>query len=208
MTEGRDLPAVDLFLRQGLIGGKRVPVIWSSGISFNLLKTMHETADADIGEIGQATDLLPVVESLEQAETIPWAARYMKCADDAVEICSKEPRFCAQCWVDRDDGITPEVSQAEKPKGQVKWHPGWRSHQLLGRNLAMAVLQSLQNAVNLWNDNVAGGPPLADEFWHVTEYYDNIRKKVMNMEKGVGPCYEYEGKLPGRMCNTPMKVSF
>ena len=102
------MPAVDLFLRQGLIGGKRVPVIWGSGISFNLLKNLHELADADIGEFGLATDLLPEVQSHDQAATIPWAVRYMKCSDDARDICNEEPKYCTQCWVDRDDGIVPD----------------------------------------------------------------------------------------------------
>jgi len=138
------------------MGGKRVPVIWGSGIDFGLLKYLHENADADIGEFGQATDLLPEVESVEQAQTIPWAARYMKCADGAEELCKAEPRYCARCWEDRDDGIQPPVTQLAQPKGQAGWHPGWRPHQLVGRNLAMAVLQSLQNAVNLWNEHVSG----------------------------------------------------
>lgn len=53
---------------------------------------------------------------------------------------------------------------------------------------------------------LAAGPPLADEFWHVTGYYENIRTKAMNLDVGVGPCYEWEGSLPTRMCRTPMKV--
>lgn len=70
----------------------------------------------------------------------------------------------------------------------------------------MGLLQSLQNAINIWNENVAAGPPLPDEFWHITEYYDNIRNKVMNMKDG--SCYDFEGRLPSRMCNTPMKVRY
>jgi hypothetical protein len=38
----------------------------------------------------------------------------------------------------------------------VKWHPGWRMHQLIGRNMAMGMLSALQSAVNLWNENVMG----------------------------------------------------
>jgi hypothetical protein len=54
---------------------------------------------------------------------------------------------------------------------------------------------------------VLGGPPLEDEQWHIKDYYDNIRKKVLNLDKSLGNCYQIEGKLPTRMCNTPMKVS-
>ena len=48
---------------------------------------------------------------------------------------------------------------------------------------------------------------MADEEWHVTAYYENIRNKVMNLDKSLGDCYDFEGRLPTRMCKTPMKVS-
>jgi len=204
MTEGRDQPAMDMFLRQGLIGGKRVPVIWGYGIDFDLLKNVHENADADIGEFGSATEGLPLTESRQQAETLPWAVRYLHCAEDAQDLC-REMKYCNTCWQVRNDGIEPKEHQAQNAKGQTNWHPGWRVHQLTGRNLAMAVLQSLQSAINIWTEHVLAGPPLADEFWHVTDYYDNIRSKVMNMDPTLGKCHGYDGRLPPRMCSTPMK---
>jgi hypothetical protein len=51
-----------------------------------------------------------------------------------------------------------------------------------------------------------GGPPLDEEQWHVTEYYENIRNKVKNLGKDKGVCHKIEGTLPARMCNTPMKA--
>ena len=51
-----------------------------------------------------------------------------------------------------------------------------------------------------------GGPPLEDDFWHVTDYYENIRNKVKNLDAGLGTCYNIEGNLPTRLCNTPMKA--
>jgi hypothetical protein len=51
-----------------------------------------------------------------------------------------------------------------------------------------------------------GGPPLDDDMWHVTDYYENIRNKVKNLGKDLGDCHKIEGSLPARMCNTPMKV--
>jgi hypothetical protein len=51
-----------------------------------------------------------------------------------------------------------------------------------------------------------GGPPLDDEFWHVTEYYENIRSKVKKLDTALGECYNAEN-LPDRVCNTPLKVS-
>jgi hypothetical protein len=154
MTEGQNYDHIDLFLRQGLMGGNRVPVLW--GGNFGLLKNLHEHADADVGEFGTASDGIIEVESEEQAKTIPYAARFMKCKEEVQHLCVEEPRFCAHCWFDRDDGIKPEQGQRDIPRGQVKWHPGWRPHQLTGRNIAFAVLQGLQAAVNTWSEGVMG----------------------------------------------------
>jgi hypothetical protein len=154
MTEKDNPEHIDIFYRQALLGGNRVPVIW--GGPFELLKMLHEEADVDVGVWGQATDGIAEVESAEQAKEIPWAARYMKCKPEVQDLCNNEPRFCAKCWIDRDDGIKPDFKQLDRPKGQVKWHPGWRSHQLTGRNIAFALLEALQAAVNIWNEGVMG----------------------------------------------------
>ena len=45
-----------------------------------------------------------------------------------------------------------------------------------------------------------------DSLWHVTDYYENIRNKVKNLDKSLGKCYDVEGNLPARVCNTPLKV--
>mmetsp|Transcript_10637 Transcript_10637/g.26864 ORF Transcript_10637/g.26864 Transcript_10637/m.26864 type:complete len:672 (-) Transcript_10637:1123-3138(-) len=195
---------VDVFYRQALLAGNRIPILW--GGPFELLKMLHEEADVDVGEWGDAMDGILEVESVEQAKTIPWAARYLKCKDDVQDLCKEEPRFCAKCWIDRDDGIVPDAKQRDSPRGQVKWHPGWRKHQLMGRNLAFAVLEGLQAAVNIWTEGVMGGPPLDDDFWHVTEYYENIRNKVKALDMSRGQCSKISKKLPERLCNTPMKA--
>jgi len=195
---------VDVFYRQALLAGNRVPLLW--GGPFELLKMLHEEADVDVGELGTAMDGIVEVESLEQAKSLPLAARFLKCKTEAEEVCKEEPRFCSTCWIDREDKIVPEAKQLDKPRGQVKWHPGWRSHQLMGRNLAFAILEGLQSAVNIWSEGVMGGPPLEDELWHVTDYYENIRNKVKNLDKKFGSCYKLDGTLPTRLCNTPMKA--
>jgi hypothetical protein len=154
MTEKDNPEHIDIFYRQALLGGNRVPVIW--GGPFELLKMLHQEADVDIGVWGYATDGIIPVESAEQAMQVPFAARYMKCKDDVQDLCNNEPRFCSTCWIDREDGIKPEAKQLDKPKGQVKWHAGWRSHQLTGRNIAFALLEALQAAVNIWTEGVMG----------------------------------------------------
>ena len=152
-TEGQN-EHIDLFLRQGLLGGNRVPVVW--GGTWELLKMLHDEADVDVGEFGRATDGIVELETEEQAKTSPYASYGMKCSPSVQHLCTDEPRFCAKCWIDRDDGIKPQMQQQDSPRGQVQWHHGWRSHQLTGRNLAVAVLQALQIAVKQWGDGVAG----------------------------------------------------
>jgi hypothetical protein len=163
MTEGQK-EHKDIFMRQGLIAGNRIPVVWGApwGNTFELLQMLHENADVDIGNWGMASDGVIVVESVEQAKSVPWASRYMNCKEEAGDICKEEPRFCAHCWIDREDGIKPETDQLKSPKGQVKWHPGWRSHQLMGRNIAFGVLEALQQAINTWNEGVVGACLLSD----------------------------------------------
>lgn len=239
MTEGRELRDIEAFIRQALIAGKRVPVIWGNEMNFNLLRTYHDHADADIGEFGTSLNGIPQTESAEQATTLPWATRYLNCTEDAQPLCKAKPKFCCYCWVDRDDGIVPNTTQKKMSADNANWHPGWREHQLKGRGIAFGVLRALQEAISIWTAGVSGtfshslkfasadigldsvsyilyscsliyypgGPPLDDSYWHVTEYYENIRNKVINMDPSMGHCYkEFEGILPTRFCNTPMKV--
>ena len=154
MTEPEG-PSHDVFVRQGLMGGTRVPVIWGRGISFNVLKAIHEHADADVGEWGTAMRGIPETTSEEQVHTLPWAVQYLRCTAEMADTCRRE-KYCTTCWQDRDDGLTPPIRQVQNPPGQVGWHPGWREHQLMGRNLAMALLRSLQTAIGTWTDNVSG----------------------------------------------------
>ena len=153
MTEG-DLPDIEYFFRQGLLSGKRVPVIWGGPLP--VLQFLHETVDADVGDFGSGLDGIPEVTSLEQAETIPWASRYMKCANEYADLC-KGNRFCATCWVDRDD-VPREtfMSIRNDVPSQVRWHPGWRFHQLKGRVLAINILTALQSAIQIFSDGTMG----------------------------------------------------
>jgi hypothetical protein len=150
----------DLFLRQGLLGGNRVPVVW--GGNFDVLRALHEEADVDVGDFGYGTDgVIPVV-SEEQAKTVPFASRYLKCSKERQDLCSAEPRYCTKCWIPRDDIDPVKFPGYKEGKfgGQVKWHPGWRSHQLVGRTIAFSVLQSLQEAIQIFSDGTMGKFPL------------------------------------------------
>ena len=66
---------------------------------------------------------------------------------------------------------------------------------------------AVTNELLLLVDTTLGGPPLDDDYWHVTKYYENIRTKVKNLDKSVGSCYSaVAGTLPPRVCNTAIKV--
>eukprot|EP00547_Thalassionema_nitzschioides_P003449 CAMPEP_0194200592 /NCGR_PEP_ID=MMETSP0156-20130528/1126_1 /TAXON_ID=33649 /ORGANISM="Thalassionema nitzschioides, Strain L26-B" /LENGTH=895 /DNA_ID=CAMNT_0038925605 /DNA_START=103 /DNA_END=2790 /DNA_ORIENTATION=- len=203
MTENGVPHHIDLVLRQVLMSGNRVPVVW--GGPFELLKLYHEECDADVGEWGNGYAGIPETVDEKQGETLPWAARNMKCVKEREDLCN-ENRYSSVCWIDREDGIKPEQGQRERPRGQVKWHPGWRPHQLMGRVLAFSVLEALEVAVNQWMGGTMTGQPLDDSYWHVTDYYENIRSKVMKMDPKLGKCPDIaeNDSLPARLCSTPL----
>jgi len=219
----------DLVLRQVLMSSKRVPLLW--GGPFALLKLYHEEADADVGDFGTGYAGIPETTNDDaQAETLPWAVRYMKCSSDGPDLCQNEKhRYNSVCWIDRTDGIKPaqdqlleyqhpeqqqEQEQGEKKK-EHRPDDGWRSQQLQGRVLAFSILEGLEVAVNTWMEGTMTGQPLDDDYWHVTDYYENIRSKIRNMDPKLGPCskiatattadeQQQQLLLPSRMCHTPM----
>lgn len=200
MTEGPDLKAIDMFGRQGMIGGNRVPFLW--GGNWKLLEDYHREVDADVGQFGMGQANIPVVMNETHAASIPYAARYLKCDNEISSLC-REHKFLANCWVDRPD-FTPPKAQKGKPGGQASWHPGNRWHQLTGRVLAFTILRGLKEAIAQWSQ--AEGFALPDEAWHVTNYYENIRSKVKKLPPEFGYCFQYKGIIPTRMCSTPIKA--
>lgn len=143
--------AQSLFVRQALMSPGKVPVVWGPDIS--VLAEIHRATNADVGEMGMADSGVPVIHSKEQAETVPYALRYMKCAHDMVDLCKGEPKYCAKCWIARDDIDTSDwPPMQEHPGSQVSWHPGWRWHQLKGNVLAFTVLDALQDAMQRFSE--------------------------------------------------------
>ena len=147
MTEGRDGRAVDMFGRQALLG-HRVPVLWH--LNENLLQIYHQHCDADVGQYGSGDIGIPISEDETQAETLPYASRYIKCDREHGDMCNAN-KFHSNCWVDRPD-VTPPTQQSDHPGSQVKWHPGFRWHQLTGRILAYTVLTGLKEAIGIWKN--------------------------------------------------------
>lgn len=117
MTEGRDAPALDMFCRQALFSGDRVPFLMGAG-SFGPLMDYNLNADVDFGNFGPASDGLPICTDELQCDKFPWAARYMKCSDEAGQLCANK-KWQSNCWVERKD-VTPTQKQDAAPGSQVR----------------------------------------------------------------------------------------
>lgn len=220
MTE-RGGGMMNFFFRQALLAGNRAPFMYN-GDGAN--PTPFEEIGASTGAYG-ALGYLPLTESEEQAKTLPWAARYAKCSAGAADLCNAN-KYDGKCWVERDD-FTPKAQDA-LVGGQAKWHPGPKVHRSKGRALALSVLFMLQHALNEWEElGIKSGYPLAEEHWHVTDFYNGIKEKVSNVggcygdvkigngrrglrntdhsEVGNGRRLDLEGVWPTRLCNIPLQ---
>ena len=200
---------LDLMIRQAALGGgdDRIPYIMDGGgLSLEVLRSLHEKGGMDVGGLGMGWAGIVETESDEQAATLPWAARYLRCKEGKEDLCEKaENKYLNTCWVDRK-GVNPPTKQDEHVAGADKAHPGWRYHQLKGRMLAVTVLEALQEAINTWSDvTITAGHPLPDEYWHVTDYYKDIREKMTNLDADVGSCGKLKEYLPERMCKVAVR---
>ena len=196
MTEP-DAFGTDVFLRQGLLAGIKVPILW--GGKNNLLNVFLKEADADVGMQGTSFDGIPTTETPEQVQQIPWASRYIKCSSQMRGDC-RVKGYHAGCWIERSD-FTPPKKQQGKTTGRAKWHPGDKSHQLKGRTLAFTVLLAMERALTVWAE--AENLLLPDEAWHVTDYYKNIQEKTREMSQDKGSCYN--NGLSDRVCHIPLQ---
>ena len=194
---------LDMLIRQAALGGEdRIPYIMDAGgMSLEVLRSLHEKGGMDVGGLGMGWAGIVETESDKQAKTLPWAARYLKCKEGKEDLCEKaENKYLNTCWADQK-GVNPPTKQVEHIAGAGKVHPGWRYHQLKGRMLAVSVLEALQEAINTWSDvTITAGHPLPNEYWHVTDYYKDIREKINNLDADVGSCGKLKDYLPERMC--------
>ena len=208
MTEKEDR-YIDLFYRQALLAGKRSPFLWDG--NFKVLKKLYEEVGADVGQIGTGMDGIEETIDEVQAASLPWASQFLKCNPQNQNMCNdKAHKFRTTCWIERPD-VTPPKRQAGAVGGQAGWHPGWRWHQLKGRVMAFTILNALQSAVNQWNlYSISIGAPLDDDYWHVSEMYDEMQKKVRELRYDPSEklCEEFaeQGAFPERVCTTPLKA--
>jgi hypothetical protein len=209
MTEGGNRDP-DLMMRQGMIGGMKVPVLWN--FNHPTMITYHEKADVDIilnGAFSSSRLGVPQQDTLEDIDKTVWASKFLKCGQELKGHC-RANEYNGTCWVERPD-LPPPSTQKKEPGGRAAWHPGNRIHQILGRTLAMTILFALHDALTMWSESgsEADAYKLEDHVWHVTEYYENQRTKVQlvdPMETGCG-AFEKEHGI-GWVCKVPFKVSY
>eukprot|EP00980_Cylindrotheca_fusiformis_P021317 scaffold8211_cov117-Cylindrotheca_fusiformis.AAC.13 len=158
-------PPVDLFNKQAILSGERVPVIISSQ-HHNIKK--ETDGMAYMGRYLEDKSMIPQT-TLENAKDIPYAARWMN---------EKQEKYNAVCWEPRTD-FQPRKKQNSSPGSQVSWHPGNRVHTWQGRKLALIVLHALAIALETWESAIKEkGCPLDDSYWHVGKEYEAIRDKL------------------------------
>jgi hypothetical protein len=204
MTEG-GYREPDLMIRQGMLGGLKVPVLWN--FNHPTLITYHEQADVDVilnGAYSAARSGVPQQDTLEDIDKTVWASKFLKCSASLKGHC-RGNEYNGTCWVPRPD-VTPATRQNPAPGGRAGWHPGNRIHQILGRTLSMTILFALHDALTMWSE--ADAYQLEDQVWHVTNYYENQRTKVQALDPKITGCGAFEDIDLGWVCKVPLKVSY
>jgi hypothetical protein len=197
--------AMDLFMRQGILSGKKVPLLWVNqdfGRFFKaeVFKYLGQECDADVAVYGTGLKGVPLTTSVEQAKGIAWAGQFLKC-DPAIKQTCRDKEYMGTCWIERSD-VTPFVKQQPEPGGRASWHPGNRFHQLQGRVFTFRILAAMDQALDIWSRSE--GYALKDSDWHMNEYYSNIRTKLLAVNHST-PCHA-QSKFPTRACDLSLRA--
>jgi hypothetical protein len=103
----------DLFHRQMLLTGHRVPILLDLGGGKGSMDRIHEESGAHVGGVTLGSpSILATTKSVEQAESLPFALRHLFC-DKGVTTCTDAKyKYAASCWTDRVD-VEPATKQNE-----------------------------------------------------------------------------------------------
>ncbi|KAK1739865.1 hypothetical protein QTG54_009624 [Skeletonema marinoi] len=198
-------PLQDVFGRMMLLSGHRVPILFDIGGGKGFMDALRKEVGAHVGGITSGNPHLKETESLEQAATLPHALQHLFCKGGVPTCGQTQFKYNASCWTDRVDVETPPTAQNKGYGGQAKWHPGNRSHQLIGRRMTLLFLRALDEAMNIWlRATVSEGSPLDGKYWHLAEEENKIRDALKSGNATATPCGELM-KLTPRVCNTPMR---
>ncbi|KAL3823499.1 hypothetical protein ACHAXA_010821 [Cyclostephanos tholiformis] len=183
MTE-KDGRAKDLFMRQALLAGKRVPILFDMGNGKGTLDGLHLEVGAHVGGVMNDVTLLPKFKN--------------------ATINFDERKYNAKCWTARTD-VKPDVPQNEGYGGQTSWHPGNWVHQSTARKLSLVFLHALDEAFAIWEAAAsADGNPLPGKYWHLRDEENAIRDAVKKANVTTTGCGQLFSLAP-RLCATPMR---
>lgn len=199
MTEGTNR-CKELFHRQGLIGGVKVPVLWT--LADKIARELHRLAGVEIGVPGSGMSGLSSVSDYDSLMARPFATRYLACRGAVKGLC-KDHKYDGVCWVERPDFI-PNQKQDSHPGGRAGWHPGNMEHQLTGRVITFSILQATKEALKMWYES--DGHLIPDEVWHVTSHYESIRRRLAGASLEPLHCINFAENGMDFMCKYPMKV--
>jgi len=183
MTE-KDGRAQDLFFRQALLAGRRVPVLFDLGNGAGTLKSLRAEVGAHVGGVNTGITLLPKFRN--------------------TEMNFDEKKYNAKCWTARAD-VTPDVEQNQGYGGQASWHPGNWVHQSTARKISLVFLHALEEAFAVWEAAAsAGGNPLDGKHWHLRDEEGAIRAAVRGADAAATGCGQLFS-IAARLCATPMR---
>mmetsp|Transcript_23939 Transcript_23939/g.51692 ORF Transcript_23939/g.51692 Transcript_23939/m.51692 type:complete len:928 (+) Transcript_23939:79-2862(+) len=182
MTE-KDGKAQDLFMRQALLSGQRVPILFDMGGGKASMEKIRNEAGAHFGGVSGG-GLNP---KFKNATTFNFA----------------ENKYNAACWTDRVD-IKPDV-QYPGFGGQASWHPGNWVHQSTARKISLLFLHAMDEALTLWEKAASSdGNPLDGKHWHLQSEEDTIRDTLKKANATNTECGKLFDFIP-RVCTSPMK---
>eukprot|EP00559_Dactyliosolen_fragilissimus_P005152 CAMPEP_0184858216 /NCGR_PEP_ID=MMETSP0580-20130426/3340_1 /TAXON_ID=1118495 /ORGANISM="Dactyliosolen fragilissimus" /LENGTH=931 /DNA_ID=CAMNT_0027354247 /DNA_START=120 /DNA_END=2915 /DNA_ORIENTATION=- len=217
----------DLFNRQGLLGGERVPIL--------LTPTTYNLEEVTGGQLWQGNTMdgngiIKLTESDSQAKKLPWAVRYLRCDERAKDLCNnRDNKYHSTCWEPRSDLGTREGDsiwlkhQAPFVSGQASWHPGDKEHLFESRKVALIIMHGLESALQLWedylleqqeekqgNENNKHNSVLPDTYWHVGSHFQSVQEAIQNYAPDDDPttsksnCVTQFVEYP-HICKIPMK---
>jgi hypothetical protein len=124
MTE-KGLGHQELFHRQMLLTGHRVPILLDMGGGKPIMDKLRQESGAHVGGMTVGTpSVMATTNSVEQAETLPFALRHLFC-DKGVTTCTEiKYKYSAACWTDRVDD-EPITEQNKKYQSQGMTFLNW-----------------------------------------------------------------------------------
>jgi len=211
MTE-KTAEDIDVFHKQALLGGERVPILFGGQWS-NLEEETGGPGSLWGGDRMLGHGIIPLTTGYNQVETLPVATQYQECDDNVMELCSSranENKYHNACWEPRRD-YEPETKQNPFVGGMASWHPGDRNHQFQSRKSILVFLKAFDAVFDTWEEGLdKEGTPLQESYWHVGEDYEKFHSDFSSHLNGVGlnttACEKRWGALDGleKVCRISM----